>query len=136
MAPEGWRYYMPAYLLIALQGKEADVVGDAVIGNLTHPRARADAFARVANDLGLAPEEVLSAQTERFVARFAGLRPSRARMARSAGGRAKRGVRRRASELRARGARQLAVSQRVVKRRLRARLHNGFADARGAVREH
>jgi hypothetical protein len=73
MTAEGWRYYLPAYLLIALDRKEADAIGDAVIGNLTHPRARAESYARVADDLGLEREEVLRAQTARFEERISGL---------------------------------------------------------------
>ena len=38
MTPEGWRYYLPAYPLIALQPDEADAIADAVVGALTHPR--------------------------------------------------------------------------------------------------
>jgi hypothetical protein len=44
-----------------------------VIGNLTHPRARAESYARVADDLGLEREEVLRAQTARFEERISGL---------------------------------------------------------------
>jgi hypothetical protein len=73
MTPEGWRYYLPAYLLIALQPDEADAIGDAVVGNVTHPRARTALFARVAIDLGLEPEVVLAQHTERFVDRISGL---------------------------------------------------------------
>lgn len=73
MTPEGWRYYLPAYLLIALEWEEADAVGEAVIGNLTHPRALADSYARVADDLGLEREEVLRGQTARFEERLSGL---------------------------------------------------------------
>ena len=73
MTPEGWRYYLPAYLLMALDWKESDAVGDAVVGALTHPRARVESFTRVANDLGLEPEEVLAKHSERFEARMSGL---------------------------------------------------------------
>jgi hypothetical protein len=73
MVPEGWRYYLPAYLLMALERDEADVITDAVIGALTHPRARAAAFARVAQDLDLDPEVVLDEHTERFEQRMSGL---------------------------------------------------------------
>src|SRR5215210_5462243 len=73
MQPEGWRYYLPAYLLMALEWDEADVITDAVIGGLTHPRARAASFTRVAHDLGLDPEAVLAQHTERFEQRISGL---------------------------------------------------------------
>jgi hypothetical protein len=73
MTAEGWRYYLPAYLLIALEWEEADAVGDTVIGNLTHPRALAESYARVADDLGLEREEVLRGQTARFEERLSGL---------------------------------------------------------------
>jgi hypothetical protein len=73
MTPEGWRYYLPAYLLMAFDRKDADVVGLAVVGALTHPRARVESFARVAHDLGLEPEAVLAAQSERFEERISGL---------------------------------------------------------------
>ena len=73
MTPKGWRYYLPAYLLIALQPDEADVIADAVVGTLTHPRARTASFTRVAIDLGLEPETVLAAHTKRFVERISGL---------------------------------------------------------------
>ena len=73
MTPEGWRYYLPAYLLIALQPDEADVIADAVVGALTHPRARTASFTRVAIDLELEPETVLAAHTKRFVERISGL---------------------------------------------------------------
>jgi hypothetical protein len=73
MTPEGWRYYLPAYLLMALEGNEAGAITDAVIGALTHPRARKAAFTRVAGDLGLEPETVLTQQTERFDQRMSGL---------------------------------------------------------------
>ena len=73
MTPEGWRYYLPAYLLIALQPEEADAIGEAVVGSLTHPRARVDSFTRVATDLGLEPEAVLIEHSKRFVDRISGL---------------------------------------------------------------
>lgn len=73
MTPDGWRYYLPAYLLIALDRKEADAIGDALIGNLTHPRARAESFARVADDLSLDREEVLRAHSARFEERISEL---------------------------------------------------------------
>jgi hypothetical protein len=73
MTPEGWRYYLPAYLLMTLDWKAADAVGDSVVGALTHPRAREAAFARVAEDLGLEREAVLASQSERFEARMSGL---------------------------------------------------------------
>ena len=73
MTPEGWRYYLPAYLLIALQPDEAGAIADAVVGTLTHPRARTAAFKRVAVDLGLEPEAVLAAHTDRFVNRVSRL---------------------------------------------------------------
>jgi hypothetical protein len=73
MTPEGWRYYLPAYLLIALRPDVAGAITDAVVGNLTHPRARAESFTQVAIDVGLEPEAVLVGQTERFVARVSGL---------------------------------------------------------------
>jgi hypothetical protein len=31
MTPEGWRYYLPAYLLMALDWDEADAIGDATV---------------------------------------------------------------------------------------------------------
>jgi hypothetical protein len=73
MTPEGWRYYLPAYLLVALDWLEADAVGDAIVGALTHPRARVDTFTRVANDLSLKPEDVLAAHSRRFEERISGL---------------------------------------------------------------
>jgi hypothetical protein len=73
MTPQGWRYYLPAYVLIALEWEKADAVGDAVVGNLTHPRALAESYARVADDLGLEREEVLRGQTARFEERVSGL---------------------------------------------------------------
>jgi hypothetical protein len=73
MTPDGWRYYLPAYLLIALEWDEADAVGDAVIGNLTHPRDLSESYARVAHDLGLEPESVLRGQVARFEERLSGL---------------------------------------------------------------
>lgn len=73
MTPEGWRYYLPAYLLVALEWDEADVIADAVVGELTDPRARAASFHRLARDLGLEPETVLSEHTERFEQRISGL---------------------------------------------------------------
>jgi hypothetical protein len=73
MTPEGWRYYLPAYLVIALQPDEAGAIADAVVGTLTHPRARTAAFTRVAIDLGLEPETVLAQHTGRFVDRMSGL---------------------------------------------------------------
>ena len=73
MTPEGWRYYLPAYLLVALQPDEAGAIADAVVGTLTHPRARAAAFTRVAIDLGLEPETVLAQHTGRFGDRMSGL---------------------------------------------------------------
>lgn len=73
MTAEGWRYYLPAYLLIALEWETADAVGDAVVGALTHPRARTETYARVADDLGLECDEVLRAQTTRFEERVSGL---------------------------------------------------------------
>ena len=73
MTPDGWRYYLPAYLLIALEWEKADAVGDAVIGNLTHPRALAELYARVADDLGLERESVLRGQVARFEERLSGL---------------------------------------------------------------
>lgn len=84
MTAEGWRYYLPAYLLIALDRKEADAIGDAVIGNLTHPRARAESYARVADDLGLDREGVLRAHTARFEERMSGLEPAELGAARAA----------------------------------------------------
>jgi hypothetical protein len=73
MTPEGWRYYLPAYLLIALAWDEGDIVADATVGTLTHPRARAESFTRVADDLGLEPEAVLEAHAKRFEQRISGL---------------------------------------------------------------
>lgn len=73
MTPEGWGYYLPAYLLMALSWDESDIVGDAVVGALTHPRAREAAFTQVALDLGLEPEAVLAAHSERFEQRLSGL---------------------------------------------------------------
>jgi hypothetical protein len=73
MTADGWRYYLPAYLLIALDWDQADAIGDAVVGNLTHPRARAAAYAQVAANVGREPEEVLAAQTHRFDERISGL---------------------------------------------------------------
>jgi hypothetical protein len=73
MTPQGWRYYLPAYLLMALDWEASDAVGDAVVGSLTHPRAREASYARVADDLNLDREEVLAAQTERFEQRMSGL---------------------------------------------------------------
>ena len=73
MTPDGWRYYLPAYLLIALEWEKADAVGDAVIGNLTHPRALPESYARVADDLGLELESVLRGQVARFEERLSGL---------------------------------------------------------------
>jgi hypothetical protein len=69
----GRRYYLPAYLLIALEWEAADAVGDAVVGALTHPRARTEAYARVADDLGLERDEVLRGQSTRFEERASGL---------------------------------------------------------------
>jgi hypothetical protein len=76
MQPEGWRYYLPAYLVIALDWRESDAVGDAVVGALTHPRARLESFTRVANDLGLDPDDVVAAHSERFEERLSGLSPT------------------------------------------------------------
>jgi hypothetical protein len=73
MQPEGWRYFLPAYLLIALDWEEADAIGDAVVGALTHPSALADSYARVASDLGKPLDEVLEVQTARFDERISGL---------------------------------------------------------------
>jgi hypothetical protein len=73
MTPEGWRYYLPAYLLMALDWPAADAVGDAVVGALTHPLSRSESFTRVAHDLGLEPEDVLAAHSERFEERISGL---------------------------------------------------------------
>jgi hypothetical protein len=73
MQPEGWRYYLPAYLLIALDWEESDAVGDAVVGILTHPRGRVESFTGVANDLGLDPEDVLATHVARFEERLSGL---------------------------------------------------------------
>jgi hypothetical protein len=78
MTPEGWRYYLPAYLTLALDWEAADAVGDAVVGNLTHPRALEAALTRVARDLGHPPEEVLRGQAARFEARVEGLDPAEA----------------------------------------------------------
>ena len=75
MTPEGWRYYLPAYVLMTLDWEESDAVGDAVVGALTHPRARVESFTRVANDLGLEPEGVLATHSERFEERMSGLSP-------------------------------------------------------------
>lgn len=76
MQPEGWRYYLPAYVVIALDWQESDAVGDAVVGALTHPRARVESFTRVANDLGLDPDDVIATHSERFEERMSGLSPS------------------------------------------------------------
>jgi hypothetical protein len=76
MQPDGWRYYLPAYLLIALDWDESDAVGDAVVGALTHPRAMAESFTRVANDLGLDPDVVIAQHSQRFEKRMAGLSPA------------------------------------------------------------
>jgi hypothetical protein len=73
MTPEGWRYYLPAYLVMALDWEEADAIGDAVVGALTHPRSRSESFTRVAQDLGLEPEDVLATHGERFEERISGL---------------------------------------------------------------
>jgi hypothetical protein len=73
MTPEGWRYYLPAYLVVALDGAAADAIGDAVVGQLTHPRARPDAWTRVARDLGQPPEALPRAQAAAFEARVSGL---------------------------------------------------------------
>jgi hypothetical protein len=73
MTPEGWRYYLPAYVLMALDWEESDAIGDAVVGALTHPRAREASFTRVARDLGLEPEDVLAAHSSRFEERISGL---------------------------------------------------------------
>jgi hypothetical protein len=73
MKPEGWRYYLPAYLLMALQWDEADALADAVIGALTHPRTQPSSLIRVAHDLGLDAEKVLADHTERFEQRVSGL---------------------------------------------------------------
>jgi uncharacterized protein DUF6714 len=73
MTAEGWRYYLPAYLLIGLEWEAADAVGGAVVGAVMHPRARTEAYARVADDLGLERDEVLRAQTTRFEERVSGL---------------------------------------------------------------
>jgi hypothetical protein len=74
MTPEGWRYYLPAYLLIALEWKESDAIGDAVVFALTHPRARVESYSRVATDLGLEPEAALATHSERFAERMSDLR--------------------------------------------------------------
>lgn len=74
MTPEGWRYYLPAYLLIALEWKESDAIGDTVVFALTHPRARVESYSRVATDLGLEPEAVLATHSERFEERMSDLR--------------------------------------------------------------
>jgi hypothetical protein len=76
MQPEGWRYYLPAYLVIALDWVESDAVGDAVVEALTHPQARVESFTRVANDLGLDPDDVIAAHSERFEERISGLSPA------------------------------------------------------------
>jgi hypothetical protein len=73
MTPEGWRYYLPAYLLIALEWNESDAIGDAVVGAVTHPRARVESYSRVATDLGLEPEAVLATHSDRFEERMSGL---------------------------------------------------------------
>jgi hypothetical protein len=73
MTPEGWRYYLPGYLVMALDWDEADAVGDAVVGALTHPRSREASFTRVAHDLGLEPEAVIATHSERFEERMSGL---------------------------------------------------------------
>jgi hypothetical protein len=80
MTPEGWRYYLPAYLTLALDWEAADAIGDAVVSNVTHPRApaMAEALARVARDLGQPREEMLRAHAARFEARVAGLSPAEA----------------------------------------------------------
>lgn len=83
MTPEGWRHYLPAYLLMALEGDEAGAITDAVIGALTHPRARKAAFTRVARDLGLEPETVLAQHTERFEQRMSELTVVELRAART-----------------------------------------------------
>jgi hypothetical protein len=58
---------------MALEWEEADAVGDAVVGALTHPRSREASFTRVAEGLGLDPEDVLAAHSERFDERMSGL---------------------------------------------------------------
>jgi hypothetical protein len=84
MTPEGWQYYLPAYLLIALEGDGGDSIGDALIGNLTYPRARVEAYSETARALGLEPETVLAAQTLRFEERLSGLDPSEIHAVRAA----------------------------------------------------
>jgi hypothetical protein len=78
MTPEGWRYYLPAYLTIALDWEAADAIGEAVVGNVTHPRALAASLTRVARDLGQPPEAVLRAHAARFEERVAPLDPAEA----------------------------------------------------------
>lgn len=73
MTPEGWRYYLPAYLLLALDRQASGAIGDAVVGALTHPRARADLRGRVTADLAREPEDVLAEQSTRFEERVSGL---------------------------------------------------------------
>jgi hypothetical protein len=73
MTAEGWRYYLPAYLLMALEWDEAGAITDAVVGALTHPLRRPAPLHRVARDLGLEPETVLAQHTERFEQRVSGL---------------------------------------------------------------
>jgi len=75
MQPEGWRYYLPAYVLMALDWEESEAIGDAVVGALTNPRARVESFTRVANDLGLEPDDVIAAHSKRFEERMSGLAP-------------------------------------------------------------
>jgi hypothetical protein len=58
---------------MALDWEESDAVGDAVVGALTHPRARQASFTRVAQDLCLQHEDVLAAHGERFEERVSGL---------------------------------------------------------------
>jgi hypothetical protein len=82
MEPEGWRYYLPAYLLIALDWNESDTVGDAIVGALTHPSARVESFTRVANDLGLEPAAVIATHSARFKERMSGLSPAAVNVAR------------------------------------------------------
>jgi hypothetical protein len=73
MTPEGWRYYLPAYLVMALDWDKADAIGDATVGALTHPRSRKASFTRVARDLGLEPEAVIAAHSQRLEERMSGL---------------------------------------------------------------
>jgi hypothetical protein len=51
----------------------SDAIGDAVVGAVTHPRARVESYSRVATDLGLEPEAVLATHSDRFEERMSGL---------------------------------------------------------------